>query len=129
MRLTGQGHHCLDDRDSRSIFRCRRTELKFMVAIVAGNGLGLFNASNNILGNAGILGQGWLGQANGRSFVNAATGNLILQGLDEQLSGRGADLNLLRTYNSQGALSDGLGSGWSFNGESTVQLWFGSIGA
>lgn len=37
-----------------------------MVAIVAGNGLGLFNTSGNILGSVGVLGQGWLGQAGGR---------------------------------------------------------------
>src|SRR5882724_5510756 len=122
MRLTGRGHHCLDDGDSRSIFRCRRTEPKFMVAIVAGNGLGLFNASNNVLGSAGILGQGWLGQSNGRSYVNAATGNLILQSQDEVLSGRGADLTDVRTYNSMGQLSDGLGTGWNFDAERKLVL-------
>lgn len=78
-----------------------------MVAIVAGNGLGLFNASLNILGSAGVLGQSVLGQAGGRSFVNAATGNLVLQMQDEQLSGRGSDLHHLRTYNSLGLLNDG----------------------
>ena len=38
-----------------------------MVAIVAGNGLGLFNASLNTLGGAGVLGQGGnLGRAGGK---------------------------------------------------------------
>jgi len=46
-----------------------------MVAIVAGNGLGLLNTSLNIIGEAGVLGQSVLGQANGRVFVNAVTGN------------------------------------------------------
>jgi len=92
-----------------------------MVAVVAGNGLGLFNASSTILGNRGMLGLGLLGQSGGRSYVNAATGNLVLQFQDEQLSGRAADLLPVRTYNSQGTLqSDGLGSGWLWDAEATV---------
>ena len=91
-----------------------------MVAIVAGNGLGLFNTSNNTLGSAGMLGQGLLGQAGNLVYVNAANGDLVLQSLDESLSGRGSDLNQLRTYNSLGQLSDGLGTGWIMDGESTV---------
>jgi YD repeat-containing protein len=91
-----------------------------MVAIVAGNGLGLFNTSNNILGSLGMLGQVALGQGSGRSLVNAATGNLLLQFQDESLSGRGADLLPVRTYNSQGTMSDGLGSGWMWDAEATV---------
>src|SRR5262245_22849492 len=91
-----------------------------MVSIVTGNGLGLLNTSGNILGN--VPGQGVLGQSGGRSYVNAASGNLILQFQDEQLSGRGADITQLRTYNSQGQLSDGLGTGWRWDGEHTVVL-------
>src|SRR5882724_4372703 len=98
----------------------------FMVAIVAGNGLGLFNTSANILGGASILGQGGLGQSGGRSYVNAASGNLVLQFQDEQLSGRGLDLLDLRTYNSQGLLTgptaDGDLDGWRWDGERTVQF-------
>lgn len=96
-----------------------------MVAVVAGNGLGLFNASNNILGGAGVLGLGALGQAGGRALVNAATGNLILQGLDEQLSGRGADLTLLRTYNSRGVVEGDVdvdANAWRWDGERTVKF-------
>jgi len=99
-----------------------------MVAIVAGSGLGIFNTSAQILGGLGILGQGVLGQARGRSYVNAASGNLVLQFQDEGVSGRGLDLTQLRTYNSQGQLSDGLGSGWSLDGERTVVLVEGAAG-
>ena len=75
-----------------------------MVAIVAGNGLGLFNASLNTLGGSGVGGQGGgLGQAGGQSYVNASNGNLILRFNDEQLSGLSQGLNQLRTYNSQGS--------------------------
>jgi len=68
-----------------------------MVAIVAGNGLGLLNTSLNILGGAGVLGQSVLGQGSGRAFVNAVSGNLVLLMQDEQLAGRGLDLYALRT--------------------------------
>ena len=97
-----------------------------MVAIVAGNGLGLFNTSLNILGGTSALGQSVLGQGGARSYVNAATGNLVLQMQDEQLAGRGLDLFQLRTYNSQGQLNDGDGDGWRLGYESTVRLTAGT---
>src|SRR5215510_9592159 len=90
---------------------------RIMVAIVAGNGLGMFKASNNILGGAGVWGQGTLGQSGGRAYVNAVTGNLVLRVQDEVLSGRGLDLSHLRTYNSLGTFANGLGTGWSWDGE------------
>jgi YD repeat-containing protein len=91
-----------------------------MVAIVAGNGLGLFNASLNSLG--GAVGQGSLGQSGGQALVNAHNGNLILQFTDEQLSGLGRDLLHLRTYNTQGALNDADADGWRWDGERRVVL-------
>jgi hypothetical protein len=93
-----------------------------MVAVVTGNGLGLLNVSSNILGSAGMLGSGLLGRSN-RAHVNAANGNLVLQGLDEFLSGRGADLLGQRTYNSQGSLNDDVDmDGWRWSGEQTVKF-------
>lgn len=91
-----------------------------MVALVAGNGLGLFNASLNTLG--GAIGQGTLGQAGGQALVNVATGNLILQFTDEQLSGLGRDLLQQRTYNTLGALNDADADGWRWDGERRVVL-------
>ena len=93
-----------------------------MVAIVAGNGLGLFNTSLNTLGGGGVFGQGGLGQAGGQGFVNASNGNLILQFSDEQLSGLGLDLFHLRTYNAQGSVSDGDADGWRWDGERRLVL-------
>ena len=98
-----------------------------MVAIVAGNGLGLLNTSLNILGGAGVLGQSVLGQGSSRAFVNAVSGNLVLQMQDEQLAGRGLDLYALRTYNSLGTLNDGDGDGWRWGYEQTVR--FEGLGA
>ncbi|MHA6194717.1 LysM peptidoglycan-binding domain-containing protein [Pseudomonas wadenswilerensis] len=94
-----------------------------MVAVVAGNGLGLFNTSLNILGAAaGSLGQGSLGQSGGKAWVNASTGNLILRFTDEQLSGQGQDLFHTRTYNTLGALDDADADGWRWEGERRVVL-------
>jgi YD repeat-containing protein len=91
-----------------------------MVAIVAGNGLGLFNTSLNISG--AVWGQGVLGQSGGRFFVNASTGNLVIQVQDEQLSARGQDLQHLRTYNSKGLLNDGDKDQWRWGGEQRLVL-------
>jgi YD repeat-containing protein len=93
-----------------------------MVAIVAGNGLGLLDTSLNVLGGAGVLGQSVLGQGCSRAFVNAVSGNLVLLMQDEQLAGRGLDLYALRTYNSLGTLSDGDGDGWRWGYEQTVRF-------
>ena len=93
-----------------------------MVAIVAGNGLGLLNTSLNILGEAGVLGQSALGQGSGRAFVNAVSGNLALLMQDERLAGRGLDLYALRAYNSLGPLNDGDGDGWRWGYEQTVRF-------
>ncbi len=90
-----------------------------MVAIVAGNGLGLFNTALNSLGGAG---QGSLGQAGGQALVNISNGNLILRFTDEQLSGLGLDLLHTRTYNTQGGLSDGDADGWRWDGERSLAL-------
>ncbi|MFJ4376075.1 LysM peptidoglycan-binding domain-containing protein [Pseudomonas japonica] len=94
-----------------------------MVAVVSGNGLGLFNTSLNILGGAaGSFGQGTLGQAGGKAWVNASSGNLILRFTDEQLAGLGQDLFHTRTYNTQGALSDADADGWRWDGERRLVL-------
>lgn len=89
-----------------------------MVAVVAGNGLGLFNTSLNTLGGQGVLGQGGFGQAGGQAWVNAASGNLILQFTDKQFSGQGLDLFHQRTYNAQGDYE----GGWRWDGERRVTL-------
>lgn len=91
-----------------------------MVAIVAGNGLGLFNTSLNSLGGIGSPGQGNLGQAGGQALVNISNGNLVLRFTDEQLSGLGQDLLHTRTYNTRGDFSDG--DGWRLDAERSLTL-------
>src|SRR4051812_39815016 len=91
-----------------------------MVGIISGNGLGLFNSSLDVLGLAD--GQTGIGQANGKAYANIATGNLSVQFLDESLSGTGADLLALRTYNSLGTLNDGDSDRWRWLGEKKITL-------
>src|SRR5512144_184647 len=102
-----------------------------MVAVVTGNGLGLFNASNNILGLD--IGQSAFGRAGSNIFVNGATGNVLVQARDVYLSGRGADLFDLRTYNSRGAIAstigDELGAGWARDGERRLVFSGGTPGS
>lgn len=77
-----------------------------MVAIVAGNGLGLERSSAKALGSRGQLGSAFLGRNSEAVSVNAATGNLIIQNTDEVLIGRGPDATFNRTYNSLGAYTN-----------------------
>ncbi|TDP71061.1 LysM peptidoglycan-binding domain-containing protein [Roseateles toxinivorans] len=84
-----------------------------MVAIVSGNSLGLGLSSWATLGQRGVFGDASLGRTGGNGYVNVATGNLVLQGQDEGLMGRGLDVAALRTYNSQGRLNDDNGDNWS----------------
>ncbi|MFK2891062.1 RHS repeat protein, partial [Dyella flagellata] len=81
-----------------------------MVAVIAGNGLGLGNTSLTQLGQS-QGGAPSLGQAGNSSYVNTTTGNLVLQSADEGVLFDGLPLNVLRTYNSLGQLSS---NGWSY---------------
>ena len=76
-----------------------------MVAVVSGNGLGLINSSLTQLGTP-FGGQSGIGQSRESQVVNIATGDLLLQDIDETLGVRGFDTTFLRTYNSRAQLSD-----------------------
>ncbi|MBQ4853032.1 hypothetical protein [Pseudoalteromonas sp. MMG012] len=87
-----------------------------MGAVISGNGLGLFNSSATMLGGQVDSGKAALGQASEQFFVNAATGNLVIQGKDEQVKGLGLGLGIVRTYNSEGILmaTTMTSGGWAF---------------
>lgn len=66
-----------------------------MASVIAGSGLGLFNSLS-----AGTAGSIAMGQGREQVYLNAATGNLVLQNVDETLQGKGVAFGLVRTYNS-----------------------------
>ena len=84
-----------------------------MVAIVSGNSLGLELTSAGVLGNQGLWGSAGQGNGGEQVFVNAATGNLVVQRRDEFLASHGPDNQAFRTYNSLGLLSDDNDDNWS----------------
>jgi YD repeat-containing protein len=84
-----------------------------MVAIVAGSALGLSLGSLATLGQAGATGSAASSRNRELAFVNAATGNLILQDADERVVARGQVFGGVRTYNSQGQFTDDNGDNWS----------------
>ena len=84
-----------------------------MVAIVAGNGVGLLTGSGNVLGSKGQVGDAQMGRGTDRIYLNATNGNLVIQGQDDALVGVGPDTIALRTYNSQGTFADDNGDNWS----------------
>ena len=90
-----------------------------MSAIISGQGLGLFN---NTLTQSGQNNSAILGQASQGIFVNAATGNLVLQNEDESLKGLGQSLGIVRTYNSQGAFDGDNNDNWRFGFISSWKL-------
>ena len=87
-----------------------------MVGIVGGNSTGLNQKALSGIGLRGTLGQASQGAKGEKAFVNVSTGNLVMQGQDAFVEGRGLDLSLLRTYNSQGVATDDNGDGWWVNG-------------
>ncbi len=86
-----------------------------MAAVVSGGALGILQGSAALLGSAGQLGSAAHGRAGERVYVNAATGNLVIQGQDEILIGRGPDAAFVRTYNSQGVLDGDNNDNWRLN--------------
>ncbi|CAM3745171.1 hypothetical protein [Parendozoicomonas haliclonae] len=81
-----------------------------MVAIISSSDLGLFNHNK-------VSGQASTGQGGQQVYVNANTGNLVLRQQDEIIASLGLDTALVRTYNSQGSLTDANGDNtyFSFN--------------
>ncbi len=86
-----------------------------MVGVVTGNGLGLSGSSLSVLGAGGQLGVAGGGQGGDAAYVNAKTGNLILQRQDELLVGMGPDIGVARTYNSNATFDFDNNDGWQLS--------------
>jgi YD repeat-containing protein len=98
-----------------------------MVAIVAGNSLGLARSSAAVLGSNGTLGNASIGLLGSGVTVNAATGNLVIQNQDQVLVGRGLDLTLSRSYNSLGLLNDDNGDNWRESSQRSITALTGTV--
>ena len=83
-----------------------------MSAVLTSENLGLFNSSFDVLGRSGLLGLANSGQGNTRTYINAATGNLVIQRRDEILIGQGIDTSFSRFYNSLAQLDGDNGDNW-----------------
>ncbi|GAA4797439.1 putative Ig domain-containing protein [Lysobacter hankyongensis] len=92
-----------------------------MVAVFTGSGLGLYNTSYTQLGFA-TGGNAGIGQSRESQYVNLATGNLVLQDLDESLVARGLSAAFLRTYNSRGVVAGTGQDGWVTGFERNLTL-------
>jgi YD repeat-containing protein len=98
-----------------------------MVAVISGSGLGLFGSSASILGGNAGAGGPQTGRGTDRVYVNAATGNLIVQSQDELLASLGLDVALVRTYNSQGLLDDDNADNWRLGIQQRVHTVTGTL--
>lgn len=94
-----------------------------MAAVIAGDGLGLFKSALTHIG----AGSGRTGQGGDNQYVNVATGNLTLQGQDEQLQFRGLSVGQVRTYNSLGLTAQVGSDGWLTGFERNVELLSGTF--
>ncbi|WND81030.1 hypothetical protein [Lysobacter capsici] len=92
-----------------------------MTTLISGSSLGVFNSSFTQVGRG--LGSDTR-TASGRhgQYVNVATGNLIVQGQDEQLFGNGFLASQMRTYNSRGFFGEFGSDGWNGGFETRAGL-------
>src|ERR1700754_3601502 len=99
-----------------------------MVSIVSGNGLGLSTTSFGVLGPNGTFGKAANGQSGEGVYVNAATGNLVLQRSDDLVIGLGGmAADTLRTYNSQGVLDGDNNDNWKIGFYKKVASLTGTV--
>src|SRR5215471_771929 len=91
-----------------------------MTIIIGGHGLGLQDGSLGLLNRNDRTGAGTLGHDE-QDYVNVSDGDLVIQQRDAFLPSRGADFDLVRTYNSRGKLGSAANWGWSWSTGITLE--------
>src|SRR3954471_7777615 len=86
-------------------------------SLIGGHNLGLLDSSASLLNRDDRTNSGTLGHGE-QAYANVSNGNLIIEQRDAFLPSRGADCDLVRTYNSRGVVS---GTGWSLSTGVTLQ--------
>lgn len=98
-----------------------------MVGIVAGNSLGLSSTSLGVLNAGAHDASAAQGRGKDLAYVNAATGNLVIQRSDDLIMGVGNDTGVLRTYNSQGLLDDDNADNWRIGFYRSIKNLVGTV--
>lgn len=97
-----------------------------MTGIVSGSFLGLYGNTLTTGAGSPFVGRGTQSDS---LYVNTTTGNLVIRSQDEYLASLGLDLALVRTYNSQGELSDDNGDNWQLNIHQRLHGLTGTVNA
>ncbi len=83
-------------------------------SIIGGHNLGLLDGSLSLLNRNDRTSNGTLGHGE-QAYANVSNGDLIIQQRDAFLPSRGADFDLVRTYNSRAKLAASSNWGWSWS--------------
>src|SRR5690349_14331933 len=94
-----------------------------MTAIISGGTLGLVTNPLTPNGNPDL---GRSDQSD-RVYLNAATGNLVVQNRDDYLASTGLDFTLVRTYNAQGQYTDDNADNWRLSVHERVYGLTGTV--
>jgi len=73
-------------------------------SVVGGHNVGLLDSSATLLNPNDRTGNGTLGHGE-QTYVNISNGDLVVRQRDAFLPSRGADFDLVRTYNARGVVS------------------------
>ena len=100
-----------------------------MVGIVSGSSVGLNLSTLAKAGQRGDFGTAEQGKTGEQSFVNIATGNLVISDKDNFLASVGNDASVIRTYNSLGVFKDANNTNWWMSGYRQLTNFTGATNA
>jgi YD repeat-containing protein len=93
-----------------------------VIDVITGNQLGVISNTGTSLNLDSSP-----GQSRQKISVNAVTGNLSIQRIDQVLIGQGPDSTVARTYNSQGRLDDENGDNFRFSVQRRIDSLTGTV--